>query len=87
MPSRSMGVTSGRSQVQSEHSNDRMSMRIGDARYSAEPDVVMAGQPWIVMQAGHAPGAHTLPTRKLPTTLAGHEHAHLPAQLAYGGAA
>jgi len=45
MPSRSMGVTSGRSQVQSEHSNDRMSMRIGDARYSAEPDVVMAGQP------------------------------------------
>ena len=37
-----MGVTSGRSQVQSEYANDHMSMRIRNARYSAKSDV---GQP------------------------------------------
>jgi len=38
MPSHSAGVTSSRYQIRSERANDRIIMRIGSARSSADPD-------------------------------------------------
>lgn len=44
MPSRAMGVTSNRSQVRTEHATDRMSMCIGNVRYSAESCIGQSAQ-------------------------------------------